>query len=170
MTRRLLLRLGSVAAIAAGLLRIGSSFLGYSEPTPVRELLYLAIDLCIVFGLLAVYFYQYVELGRAGVVGFVVALSGAAIIVGPDGEIGSVPMYSVGSALLLFGLATIAIAGWRVALIPRYVLASWLLSLVLGIGTTVPGAPSALLVLAGLAFGLGFVGAGLKIWSSSSSM
>lgn len=170
MTPRLLLRLGSIAAILAGLLRIGISFLDYSEPTTARELLYLTIDLCIVFGLLAVYFYQYVELGKPGIVGFVVALSGAAIIVGPDGAIGDVPVYPLGSALLLLGLSTIAIAGWRVALIPRYALASWLLSLVLGVGTTVPGAPPALLVLAGLAFGVGFLGAGVKIWSSSSSV
>src|SRR6185369_3525949 len=100
---------------------------------------------------------------------FAVALSGAAIIVGPDGAIGSVAMYPLGSALLLLGLSLIAIFGWRAALIPRYALASWLLSLVFGLGTLVPGAPSVLLVLAGLAFGLGFLGAGLRIWASTSS-
>jgi hypothetical protein len=169
MTRRLLLRLGSIAAIVAGVLRIGSSFLGYSDATPARELLYLTIDLCILFGLLTIYFYQYVELGKSGVVGFVVGVSGAAIIVGPDGAIGGVAMYPLGSALLLFGLSVIAIAGWRIALVPRYALVSWLLSLVFGSSTTVPGTPSAMFTLAGLAFGLGFLGAGLKIWSATSS-
>lgn len=169
MTQRLLLRLGSFAAILAGLLRIGSSFLPYAEPTPTHKLLYLTIDLCILFGLLAIYFYQYAELGRAGLAGFIFALAGAAIIVGPDGSIGSVPMYQLGSALLLVGLAVIAIAGWRLACIPRWALASWLLSLVLGVATTVPATPAAVFALAGLSFGIGFLGAGLKIWSSSSS-
>jgi hypothetical protein len=169
MTRGSLFRLGAIAAMSAGLLRIGSSFLGYTEPGPAREILYLTIDLCILFGLLAIYFYQYVELGKTGAAAFVVALSGAAIIVGPDGSIGSVPMYPLGSALLLLGLSAMAIAGWRAALIPRYALVSWLAALVLGAGTTVPGTPSALFLLAGLAFGLGFLGAGLKIWSSTRS-
>jgi hypothetical protein len=169
MTRASLLRLGAIAAMLAGVLRMGSSFVGYAEPSPMREILYLAIDLFILFGLLAIYFYQHVELGKIGAVAFAVALSGAAIIVGPDGAIGRIAMYPFGSALLLLGLAGIAIAGWRPARIPRYALISWLSSLVFGVGTTVPGAPSGLFVLAGLAFGLGFFGAGLKIWSASSA-
>ncbi|NOT45469.1 MAG: hypothetical protein HOP14_12780 [Acidobacteria bacterium] len=169
MTPNVLFRLGAIAAALAGLLRVSSSFLVYSEPTVGRELLYLTIDLGILFGLLAIYFHQYVELGKPGVAAFVVALSGTAIIVGPDGFIGSVPMYQFGSTLLLGGLSAMAILGWNAARIPRYALASWLVSLALGIGSTIPGAPPALVAWAGLALGIGVLGAGLRIWSSASS-
>jgi hypothetical protein len=158
-----------VAAMAAGTLRIAASFIAYSDPTTVaQELFYLVIDLCILYGVLAVYFVQRVEVGSLGFAGFLLALSGVAIIVGPDGSIGDVGMYQVGSASLLLGLTLISIAGWRAARLPRYALATWILSTVLGILGSLPGAPTIFLLLAGLAFGIGFVGAGARIWSSSS--
>ena len=169
MNSRTLLRLGAVAAMAAGSLRIAASFMAYSGPTTVaQELFYLVIDLCILYGVLAVYFVQRVEVGSLGFAGFLLALSGVAIIVGPDGSIGDVGMYQVGSASLLLGLTLISIAGWRAARLPRYALATWILSTVLGILGSLPGAPTIFLLLAGLAFGIGFVGAGARIWSSSS--
>ena len=169
MNSKTLLRLGAVAAMAAGTLRIAASFIAYSDPTTVaQELFYLVIDLCILYGVLAVYFVQRVEVGSLGFAGFLLALSGVAIIVGPDGSIGDVGMYQVGSASLLLGLTLISIAGWRAARLPRYALATWILSTVLGILGSLPGAPTIFLLLAGLAFGIGFVGAGARIWSSSS--
>jgi len=169
MNSKTLLRLGAVAAMAAGTLRIAASFIAYSDPTTVaQELFYLVIDLCILYGVLAVYFVQRVEVGSLGFAGFLLALSGVAIIVGPDGSIGDVGMYQVGSASLLLGLTLISIAGWRAARLPRYALATWILSTVLGILGSLPGAPAIFLLLAGLAFGIGFVGAGARIWSSSS--
>jgi len=169
MNARVLLRLGAVAAIAAGGLRIVSSFIAYSDPTTVaQELFYLVIDLCILYGVLAVYFFQLVEVGALGLAGFLLALSGGAIIVGPDGSIGAVGMYQFGSGCLLLGLTLISVAGWRAARLPRYALASWILSTVLAVLGSLPGAPAILFHLAGLAFGIGFVGAGARIWSSSS--
>ena len=169
MNSKTLLRLGAVAAMAAGTLRIAASFIAYSDPpTVAQELFYLVIDLCILYGVLAVYFVQRVEVGSLGFAGFLLALSGVAIIVGPDGSIGDVGMYQVGSASLLLGLTLISIAGWRAARLPRYALATWILSTVFGILGSLPGAPTIFLLLAGLAFGIGFVGAGARIWSSSS--
>jgi len=165
-----LFRLGAVAAIVAGILRIVSSFIPYSDPTTVnQELFYLVIDLCILFGVLVVYFFQLVEVGRLGFAGFLLALCGGAIIVGPDGSIGVVSMYQIGSASLLLGLTLVSLAGWRAARLPRYALASWMLSTVLAVLGSFPGPPGVLLVLAGLAFGVGFVGAGVRIWSASSA-
>jgi hypothetical protein len=164
-----LFRLGAVASMLAGLLRIGTSFLGYGDTSPALELFYLGIDLCILFGIITIYLYQHVELGKPGILGFVAAIAGTAIIVGPDGYIGSVDMYPAGSALILFGLAVIAVVGWRPARLPRYALASWLLSVVFGLCSVIPGAPPVILALAGISFGVGFLGAGIKIWSKPSS-
>jgi hypothetical protein len=169
MNGRTLLRLGAVACMVAGTLRIAASFIAYSDPTTVaQELFYLVIDLCIVYGVLAVYFFQRVEVGTLGFAGFLLALTGAAIIVGPDGSIGDVSMYQLGSASLLLGLTLISVAGWRGARLPRYALVSWVLSTVLAVLGSLPGAPAILLLPTGLAFGIGFVGAGARIWSSSS--
>ena len=63
MTQGLLLRLGAISAMLAGILRIGASFLDYSELTPAREVLYLAIDLCILFGVVTIYLYQHEQIG-----------------------------------------------------------------------------------------------------------
>jgi hypothetical protein len=170
MNERALLRFGAVAAVAAGSLRIVSSFIAYSDPTTVaQELFYLVIDLCILYGLLAVYFFQLVEVGPLGFVGFLLALSGGAIIVGPDGSIGDVSMYRVGSGSLLLGLTLISVAGWRAARLPRYALVSWILSTVLAVLGSLSGASAILFLLAGVAFGVGFVGAGARIWSASSA-
>ncbi len=170
MNSRTLLRLGGIAAMAAGSLRIAASFIAYSAPTTVaQELFYLVIDLCILYGVLAVYFFQVVEVGSFGFAGFLLALSGVAILVGPDGSIGGVSMYQVGSACLLLGLTLISIVGWRAARLPRYALASWILSTVLAVFGSLPGAPAILFLLAGLAFGIGFVAAGARIWSSLSA-
>lgn len=169
MNSRMLFRLGAMAAMAAGSLRIAASFIAYSDPTTVaQELFYLVIDLCILYGVLAVYFFQHADVGSLGFAGFLLALSGVAIIVGPDGSIGGVSMYQVGSACLLLGLALNSIAGWRAARLPRYALASWIVSTVLAILGSLPDAPAILFLLTGLTFGIGFVGAGARIWSSSS--
>src|SRR5262245_10479230 len=151
MNSRTLLRLGAVAAMAAGSLRIAASFIAYSDPTTVaQELFYLVIDLCILYGVLAVYFFQLAEVGSLGFAGFLLALSGVAIIVGPDGSIGGISMYQVGSGSLLVGLTLISIAGWRTARLPRYALASWMVSTVLAVLASLPCAPAVLFLLTGL--------------------
>ena len=61
-----LIRLGGLAAVVAGLLRGGASFFPFGEPTDVQELLYLAIDLSILFGLLGIYAYQSRRRGTSG--------------------------------------------------------------------------------------------------------
>jgi hypothetical protein len=170
MNTRTLLRLGAVAAIVAGSLRIVSSFIAYSDPTTVaQELFYLVIDLCILYGVLAVYFFQLAEVGPFGFAGFLLALSGGAIIVGPDGSIGDVSMYQLGSGTLLLGLTLISVAGWRVARLPRYALTSWILSTAFAVLGSLPGVSAIPFLLAGVAFGVGFVGAGVRIWSASSA-
>ena len=169
MNARTLFRLGAVACMAAGSLRIASSFVAYSDPpTVAQEFFYLVIDLCILYGVLAVYFFQRVEVGALGFAGCLLALTGVAIIVGPDGSIGDVGMYQVGSASLLLGLTLISVAGWRAARLPRYALVSWILATALAVLGSLPGAPAILLLVTGLAFGIGFVGAGARIWSTSS--
>ncbi|NJK46585.1 MAG: hypothetical protein HC933_22135 [Pleurocapsa sp. SU_196_0] len=76
-----LTRFGAVLAVLAGVLRIVAAFI---LELPEIEAFYLVIDLCILFGLIGVFGARLETLGWCGLIGFVVALTGAALIVGPD--------------------------------------------------------------------------------------
>ena len=70
----------------AGALRIISSFVPYNAASVPLECFYLLIDVCLLLGLLSLYFYQHEQVGRVGFAGFLPALIGAASIIGPDGK------------------------------------------------------------------------------------
>jgi hypothetical protein len=165
-----LIRLGGLAAILAGLLRAVASFLPYSalKPSAGLELFYLVIDLLILFGLLGIYAYQHNQVGVIGFIGFLLALIGTAIIVGPDGMIGRADMYVVGSMLITFGLTLFSIACLRTQSLPRAAPLLWILSTVVGVSGFMLKGPPIMMMVAGLAFGLAFIAAGSIIWSDQS--
>ena len=168
MSKRVLIRLSGAAAIAAGALRVGSSFLISAEAAVGLEVLYLAIDLFILFGLLGIYAHQYEESGRTGFLGFVTAVAGTAIIAGPDGQIGDLDSYGIGVLLISIGLILLAVGSWKARLLPRAVPALWIVSTVLGfvaLGT----AAAALFIAAGVAFGASFVIAGSALWKAAGA-
>ena len=161
-----LIRLGGVAAIFAGLLRAGSSFI--PDLTMGQgiflEVLYLIIDVLILIGLLGVYGYQHETAGYSGFVGFLLALIGTAIIVGPDGRIGSLDMYTVGTGLIALGMLLLAIGTWNAHRVSRWVSILWVVSTLVGIAGFLLGGSAWTLLIAGVAFGFGFVVAGVNIW------
>jgi len=167
MSRGNLIGLSGSAAVLAGSLRAGTSFLSSVQPSHLVELLYRVIDVSILLGLLGIYAYQNEEVGVLGLVGFLMALVGTAILVGPDGMIGGVDMYAVGAFLLSIGLAVFSISLWRADGLSRWVPTSWRLSTAFGLGGPIVGAP-VLLLIAGLSFGLGFVIAGFGLWMDPS--
>lgn len=146
------------------MLRAGTSFVAYSASGTDIELLYLVIDLLLLFAIVAIYAYARERSGLAGLVGFVLALAGTGSIVGPDGTLGGVDMYVAGATTLSIGLAVLSVGAWREAALPRSACALWLASAAIGIGGYAIRGPGALLTLAGLAFGIGFVLAGLTMW------
>lgn len=165
-----LIRLGGLSAILAGLLRAATSFLPYfiMEQGPLLEVLYLITDVLILFGLLGVYGYQHEEAGVWGFAGFLLALTGTALIVGPDGRIGSLDMYVAGALLISIGMVLLAIGTWRAARLSRWVPVLWAASTLVGIGGFLMGGLVWTFLIAGVTFGLGFVVAGANIWSDSA--
>lgn len=158
-----LLRIGGGAAFAGGLLRILSSFVGPAIDTTLAEWLYLVIDLLLLSGIIAIYVSRIGRLGWVGFAAFVVAFSGIALIVGPDGTLASVDLYWIGAAMISLGLATIGvmwtIADRRLSLVPAF----W-------IGSTLAGAlgpsffgPDKAFVLAGVLLGSGYACAGVGL-------
>ena len=165
MSNRVLLRLSGLAAIVAGTLRSAASFLPYSEPTVIREILYFTIDIFILFGVLGIFLYQNAEVGKPGFLGFLLAVTGTAIIVGPDSTLSGIPLYETGAFTLSVGLSLLAVGSWNAGRLPKYASACWIVSTSFGVGGALVGGTDFLTVLAGLAFGIGFIGAGARIWS-----
>jgi hypothetical protein len=165
-----LIRLGGLAAVLAGVLRTIASFIPYSKPDVALELFYLVIDILILLGLLGVYGYQHEKVGVVGFLGFLSALIGTAIIVGPDGAIGGVDEYVIGSLMISVGLTLLAIGSWQARALPRPVPALWVLSTVVGVGGFVAGGFPITYLIAGVAFGLAFILAGVRIWTTQGSV
>lgn len=69
--------------------RIIFTFVPHRKDSVALELFYLVIDVSLLFGLLALYFCQHERLGVTGLIGFVGAFIGTALIVGPDGVLGA---------------------------------------------------------------------------------
>jgi hypothetical protein len=161
---RTVIRLGAVAAMMAGVLRAATSFSAYAAGGVAVEVLYLGIDLLLLFALVAVYAYVRERSGWLGLVGFVLALAGTSSIVGPDGTLGGVDMYVAGATTLSIGLAVLSVGAWRAAALPRAVCALWIGSTLIGVGGYVVQGLGVTFTVAGLAFGVGFLLAGLKMW------
>ncbi len=170
MSRNNLLRLGGLAAIIAGILRGISSF----DPgvlTPDRlELLYLFTDIFILFGIMGIYGLLHEAAGTWGLFGFLLAIVGDGMIIGPDGEMFGVGLYPVGAVILAVGLDLLVIGAWMANKLPRWMLVMLGLSTIFGfVGYFVPTL-GFLYVLSGLLFALGFAGAGSQIWWITSDL
>jgi hypothetical protein len=162
-----LIRLGGIAAIIAGILRGINSFLPSDTPVVTIEILYLITDIFILFGIMGLYGFQHQESGWWGFYGFLLAIIGTGIIIGPDGSISGVNMYPVGSSIFAAGLILLAVGSWIVNKLPRWIPVFWVLSTILGfIGYFSPSL-NLLFVISGVIFGIGFAGAGSKVWSAT---
>jgi hypothetical protein len=162
-----LIRWGGIAAIIAGILRGVNSLLPANLPTVTSEILYLLTDIFILFGIMGIYGFEHQESGWWGFFGFLLAIVGTGIIIGPDGSIGGVNMYPVGSLILAAGLILLAVGSWIANKFSRWIPVLWVLSTIVGfIGYFIPGL-NLLFVISGVMFGIGFAGAGFKIRSGT---
>lgn len=168
MSTRTLVRLGALAAVAAGVLRAVSAFVPATVTLDTLEWFYLVIDILLMFGVIAVYSYQHAESGAWGFVGFVLTAVGIESIGGPDGKIGVVDVYTTGASVIGIGLVLLAVASWRAKRLPRYVPAVWMLSSEVGVIAVFAHMSGSAFQIAGVLFGLGFVGAGVHILGDST--
>jgi hypothetical protein len=161
-----LIRLGGLAAIVAGILRGVNSFVPSSTPSVAIAILYLLTDIFILFGIIGIYGFQHQESRLWGGCGFLLAIIGIAII--RTGAISGVSLYPIGASTFTVGLSLFAIGSWIAKKLPRWVSVFWVLSTIVGfIGYFIPSL-SLLFVTSGIIFGIGFAGAGIKVWSATS--
>lgn len=148
---------GAWAGAVGGALRIVSAFIPYVPDSPALELLYGAIDIGLLFGLLAAYLFAAEAVGAVGLTGFVVALTGLASIVGPDSHAFGIDFYLLGSAVYMLGLAALAVQLVR----SRALVATgwfWLVAAASGVVFALAAAAPAL-VVSGVTLGLGYIAA-----------
>lgn len=163
-----LIRLGGLAAIVAGILRGVNSFIPSSTSSIEIAILYLLTDIFILFGIMGIYGFQHQESRLWGVFGFLLTIIGIAII--RTGAISGVSLYPIGASTFAAGLSLLAVGSWIARKFPLWVSVFWLLSAIVGfIGYFIPGL-NLLFVTSGVIFGIGFAGAGIKIWSATSKM
>lgn len=161
-----LIRLGGLAAILAGILRGVNSIISNDASNTVIASLYFLTDVFILFGTISIYGFQHQESRLWGFFGFLLAIIGIAII--RTGEISGVSLYPIGALIFVVGLSLLAVGSWIARKLPRWIPIFWILSTISGfIGYFVPGL-SFLFAISGIIFGIGFAGAGIKIWSTTS--
>ena len=154
-----LVRVGAVAAIIGGVMRIVSTFIPYQGDLAWLEALYGVIDLCLLVGLIGIYLTVAEVIGSFGLVAFLIALAGVASIVGPDAVAFGVDVYRVGALIFVVGLAGLSVGLWA-AVVLRPSAALWCLTLIAGLASA--AWPPAFLI-SGLALGAGYLLAGVSI-------
>ena len=166
MSSATLIRLGGLAAILAGILRGINSFVPIDAPSGVVAILYLVTDIFLLFGIISMYGFQHQESGLWGFFGFLLTMIGIATI--RTGEIAGVNLYPIGASTFTAGLSLFAVGSWIARKLPQWVSVFWVLSTIVGfIGYFIPSL-NPLFIASGVIFGIGFAGAGIKIWSATS--
>ena len=167
MTTRHLSRLGGAAAMIAALLRAIGSVVPVAPQTTTLAGLYLVTDVFILLGLMGWYVAQHERVRLSGLLGFVASVVGVAVI-RSNGDFSGVDTYSIGAPVLVIGLIVLATSAWRAGLMPAWVPAALLVAALLGpVGYLAPGV-SVLFAASGLAFSVGFGGAGVHLWRAGA--
>ncbi|MEQ1780002.1 MAG: hypothetical protein ABMA14_01490 [Hyphomonadaceae bacterium] len=160
-----LVRVGAVAAMIGGGLRVVSTFIPYQADLAWLEALYGVIDLCLLFGLIGIYLFCAEALGTLGLIAFLVALAGVASIFGPDTPAFGIDFYRVGALVFVLGLAALGALLWSRGVL-RSSAALWVVTLAAALASATW--PPAFMV-SGLALGVGYLLAGAAIWRGLGS-
>jgi hypothetical protein len=166
MSSATLIRLGGLAAILAGILRGVNSFVPIDAPGVVVAILYLLTDIFLLFGIISMYGFQHQESGLWGFFGFLLTMIGIATI--RTGAIAGVNLYPIGALTFTVGLSLFAVGSWIARKLPQWVSVFWVLSTIVGFIGYFISSLNLLFVASGVIFGIGFAGAGIKIWSATS--
>lgn len=152
---------GGFAAIAGGGLRVFAAIFTFAETTPALELLYFAIDVLLLFGLLTIFLHWSRHISTFGALSFAVSFIALASLVGPETEFLGINMYLLGAAVLSAGLAAFALCLLKVPVLNKTSY-FWLASFSCGTFSILANHQPTFLI-AGILFGLGFVAAGTEI-------
>jgi hypothetical protein len=157
------IRMCAVGAILAGALRAISSFV--PDTTSKVYILYFAIDLFLLFGVVGLHRSSITEGKILGLVGFVLMVLALLLLIARDVGVIAAGAYAAGAGLFSVGLDLFAIQVLRTRQIPSWIPIGWIVSTVVGpIGFFVPSM-HLFFALSGLLFGIAFAGAGVAMWN-----
>jgi hypothetical protein len=153
-----LFKLGGIAAIAGGVLRVANTFTPHLFDAHTLGLIYFVTDAFLLLGLIAWYASRADRLGVSGVTGFAIAAIGILVIRSADlfPGIG----YLAGATALLAGLVVMSVPALVRRDGPLVAPGLWLLSFVCALGSL---AVAPLAIASGVFFGAGFICAGLGL-------
>jgi hypothetical protein len=166
MSRTALIRAGGMAAIVGGILRAAASFAPSVGFDIARQLLYLAVDVFLLLGLLGFYELRHQDLGPTGALGFLLALIGL-VVVRSSRVIPGLDLYPVGALAFVGGLIALCGSAWSVKALAVWVPMAFVLSTLVGLAGTLVDNAGWLFVLSGVLFGAAFAGLGQEVWSAA---
>ncbi|MBA3872576.1 MAG: hypothetical protein H0X30_25850 [Anaerolineae bacterium] len=161
MTTAIFVRAGGVVAILAGILRIMSAIISNSDSVAVKWL-YPVIDIAFAISLMSLYGFQRQEIGRWGIFSFVVAELGAGLLIVND--LSGSHFYSVAALTFTSGISLLAIVSWQPKRLPHWISAFWIMSTLVGLMGYFLPTLGLLFIISGIIFGIGYAGAGVRIW------
>jgi len=152
-------RAAGLCAVVGGALRIADSFTAGLLSPQALAALYFITDVLLLAGIAGLWAWHRVTL-LAGALGLGVAMLGLLIVRASAFGLGS---YQLGATVTLLGLTIYAVDALARRSTPPWAPLAWLIALALGVLGTAGFAPAAMTAAAGVAFGLGFVAAGLDM-------
>jgi hypothetical protein len=155
----MLARLAAAAAVAAGVLRAVDSFAFEFLDERSSDTLFLATDICLLFALIGIYGFRGRALGWIGLVGFAVAIVGI-VLTRSAGE--NIDNYIYGAGTVAVGMAILSIGFLLFGGFPVWCPVLWIVALIAG-ALDFLWENDLVFELAGTAFGLGFVLAGIEL-------
>jgi hypothetical protein len=154
------LRAGGLAAVAGGVLRTIDTFAAEALTQGPLAVLYFVTDVFLLAGVAGLWWKRRASLGIAGAGGLAIFVLGILVVRASALGVGS---YQLGATIALLGLALYSVETLITRRAPVWAPSIWLLSLAAGIAATGGLQPVAMTALAGIAFGVGFVVAGVEI-------
>ena len=163
-----LFRWCGVAAILSGLITITAplteSFLGAS-----LEWIYVLNTLLTLFALIGIYGVQVEGSGYWGLIGFIFASIGNAFLMASGQLVSGMDALLFGSSILSLGLIFLAVGTLKSKVFPRWIPILWIAAPLVGIPSMASAGYATLIVaLAGVIFGVAFVGAGYTLLSRAN--
>lgn len=158
---KLLFVTGAWAAVLGGAMRMAAAFIAFTPETAWLEILYATIDVCLLLATLAIYGRHMPALGLTGLIAATLACLGLASIIGPDPIMFGIDFYQLGAGVVVVSLAALSVQLLRAGVL-RWAATFWLFAFLLALVFSMLEA-HAILVGSGVAFGLGFIVAGLNM-------
>ena len=165
-TARPTFRICAASAILAGILRAITSFI--PEATPRVLLIYLAVDLFLLFGTIGLYGFAVRATKVMPLLGIVLMILALVVLIGRDLGLASANIYAGAAANFSLGLDLFAIHLLQTRKMPTWIPVSWLVSTIVGPVGFFVSQLHFLFAISGLIFGVSFTGAGVIMWRRCS--